>query len=75
MLPRESLFGCLLAYATDPGTADYQPMHVNYGIIDPIEPKIRNKRERKAAYAARAHAAIDDFVAGRPDLFDGAPQS
>ena len=71
-LPRESLFGCLLAYATDPATADYQPMHVNYGIIDPIEPKIRNKRERKAAYAARAHAAIDAFVDDRADLFERA---
>ena len=71
-LPRESLFGCLLAYATDPATADYQPMHVNYGIIDPVEPKIRNKRERKAAYAARAHAAIDAFVDDRADLFERA---
>lgn len=72
VLPRESLFGCLLAYATNPATADYQPMHVNYGIIDPIEPKIRNKRERKAAYAARAHAAIDAFVDDRADLFERA---
>ena len=72
VLPRESLFGCLLAYATDPATADYQPMHVNYGIIDPVEPKIRNKRERKAAYAARAHAAIDAFVDDRADLFERA---
>lgn len=69
LLPRESLFGCLLAYATDPATQDYQPMHVNYGIIDPIVPKIRNKRERKAAYGRRARAAIDGFVKERADLF------
>ncbi len=68
-LPHDSLFGCLLDYATDPETQDYQPMHVNYGIIDPIVPKIRNKRERKAAYARRAHEAIDAFVAERSDLF------
>lgn len=68
-LPHDSLFGCLLDYATDPETQDYQPMHVNYGIIDPIVPKIRNKRERKAAYARRAHEAIDAFVAERADLF------
>lgn len=69
VLPRETLFGSLLAYATDPNVVDYQPMHVNYGIIEPMEPKIRNKKERKAAYARRAHDAIDAFVERRPDLF------
>lgn len=68
-LPHDTLFGCLLDYATNSDTQDYQPLHVNYGIIAPIEPKIRNKAERKGAYAARAHAAIDAFVASRPDLF------
>ena len=69
-LPHDSLFGCLLDYATDPETQDYQPMHVNYGIVEPIVPKIRNKRERKAAYARRAQKAIDAFVAARADLFE-----
>lgn len=71
-LPVHSLFGCLVDYATDPATEDYQPMHVNYGIIAPIEPKIRNKRARKAAYAARAREAIDAFVHQRADLFSDA---
>ncbi len=70
-LPHDSLFGCLLDYATDSETQGYQPMHVNYGIIDPIVPKIRNKSERKAAYASRAHKAIDAFVEKRSDLFGG----
>ncbi len=69
VLPKDSLFGCLVDYATNPDTVDYQPMHVNYGIIAPIEPKIRNKRDRKAAYAKRARRAIDAFVDERSDLF------
>ncbi len=69
-LPSETLFGALLAYATDPQTQDYQPMHVNYGIIPPITPPVRNKAQRHAAYARRAHAAIDAFVDERSDLFD-----
>ena len=68
-LPIHSLFGSLLAYATDPATQNYQPMHVNYGILEPIEPKIRNKAARQAANAARAREAIDGFVAERGDLF------
>ena len=71
-LPRDSLFGCLMSYATDPATQGYQPMHVNYGIMAPLQPRVRNKRERKAAYAWRARAAIDAFVAQRADLFASA---
>lgn len=56
-LPKETVFGALIAYATDPNTVDYQPMHVNFGIMPPFEERIRNKRDRYAAYAARgAHA-------------------
>ena len=43
-LPKETAFGALLAYATSEETIDYQPMHVNFGIMPPFEPKIRNKR-------------------------------
>ncbi len=44
-VPREMVFGSLLAYATDPNTVDYQPMHVNFGILPPLEIRIRNKKE------------------------------
>ena len=71
-LPRETLFGALLAYATDPATQEYQPMHVNYGIIPALPEKVRDKRARKAAYAARSRAAIAAFVEERADLFETA---
>ena len=61
-LPRESAFGSLLAYATDPATVDYQPMHVNFGIIEPLPEKIKNKGQRYAAYARRGSEAIDAYV-------------
>ena len=60
-LPRETAFGALLAYATDPATKDYQPMHVNFGIFAPLEKPIRNKRERYAAYAARGESALKAY--------------
>ena len=57
-LPPETVYGALMAYATDEATADYQPMHVNFGIMRPLDPPVRNKRERYGAYAARANAAL-----------------
>ena len=39
-----------------PGHRDYQPMHVNFGLVPPLAERVRGKRERYAAYAQRAHA-------------------
>lgn len=62
-LPRETAFGALLDYATDPATQGYQPMHVNFGIMPPLPERVRNKQQRYAAYAARGFAAMEGYVA------------
>ncbi len=62
VLPRQTAFGALLSYATDPATVDYQPMHVNFGIMEPLEEHIRNKGQRYAAYAARGRGALAAYV-------------
>ena len=62
-LPRETAFGALIAYAADPETADYQPMHVNFGIFEPLAQRVRNKRDRYAAYAARGAEALTAYAA------------
>lgn len=61
LLPRDTAFGALLAYATDAATIDYQPMHVNFGIVTPLEPHVRNKRDRYAAYALRGACALATY--------------
>ncbi len=60
-VPRHMVFGALMAYATDPGTVDYQPMHVNFGILEPLDPPVKNKRARYEAYAARANEALAGY--------------
>lgn len=62
-MSRDLAFGALIAYATDPETVDYQPMHVNFGIIPPPEQRIRNKRERYAFYTWRGGKALESYVA------------
>lgn len=61
-LPLETAAGSLFAYATDPETKDYQPMHVNFGIFKPLDEHIRNKGQRYAAYSQRGHEAIETYV-------------
>ena len=63
LLPVETAFGALLDYATDPATQDYQPMHVNFGILKPLDQHIRNKGMRYAAYAERGSRVMEGYVA------------
>lgn len=68
LLPATGALGSLVAYATDPATSGYQPMHVNFGLFPPLDEPIRNKAERRAAMAARARADLDAYLASRPEL-------
>jgi methylenetetrahydrofolate--tRNA-(uracil-5-)-methyltransferase len=68
VLPDTTAFGSLIAYATNPDTAPYQPMHVNFGIVPPLAQRVRGKRDRYAAYSARAIADLATLLAARPDL-------
>ena len=68
-LPRTTAFGALVAYATDSATNPYQPMHVNFGLVPPLEGRRMRKGERYAAYAKRAKEDLAAYVASRQDLF------
>lgn len=69
-LPRTGALGALVAYATDPATIGYQPMHVNFGLVPPLDDgKRRSKRDRYQAYADRAHVDLDAYLSTRPELF------
>lgn len=61
-LSTETVFGALLAYATSPETEGYQPLHVNFGILPPLDQHIRNKRDRYAAYASRGKERLDTYI-------------
>ena len=69
-LPATGALGSLVAYATDPATQGYQPMHVNFGLVSPpTDGKRRSKRDRYAAYSSRALADLDAYLATRGDVF------
>ena len=54
ILPDFTMTGALLSYICNPAVTDFQPMGANFGIIPPIEPHIRDKRERYAALSNRS---------------------
>jgi len=61
-LPRETALGSLVAYATDPATQPYQPMHVNLGLLPPLDQPVRSKRDRHRAFADRAQRLIRAYA-------------
>ena len=68
VLPQSGALGSLVAYATDPHTTNYQPMHVNFGIFPPLDEHVRNKAARRAAYVDRGRQELDAYLLSRPDL-------
>jgi methylenetetrahydrofolate--tRNA-(uracil-5-)-methyltransferase len=71
-LPATGALGSLVAYATNPETKPYQPMHVNFGLVPPIEGRRLRKGERYRAYVERAERDLAAYLAGRPELFGDA---
>lgn len=61
-LSRNSVFGALIDYATNTDTQNYQPMHVNIGILPPLKNPIKNKQKRYSEFAKRAKIAIDSYA-------------
>ena len=73
-LPVTGALGSLVAYATNPSTVDYQPMHVNFGLVPALESAPRRKDDRRRLMAERARADMTSFVEERSDLFSLAEQ-
>lgn len=61
VFPRETVMGSLAYYITHGDENNFQPMKANFGILPDFPEKIK-KKERKAAYAKRAIAAMEEFL-------------
>ena len=68
-LPKTGALGSLVAYATNPETSPYQPMHVNFGIVPPLDGPRLKKRDRYGRYADRAVTELTAYLETRHDLF------
>ena len=53
-----TMLGALCDYISDESVTDFQPMGANFGILPPIEPKIRDKKERYKTLSERAFKSL-----------------
>ena len=56
--PADTMLGALCHYVTETAPKRFQPMKANLGILPPLPVKIKNKAERKRAYAERAESSM-----------------
>jgi methylenetetrahydrofolate--tRNA-(uracil-5-)-methyltransferase len=71
IFPPTTMIGALLHYVSHAAPKDFQPMKANFGLMPPLEKRVRRKRDRYQAYARRALAdlqlVLDELEAvGRP---------
>lgn len=64
ILPQATMIGALCHYVTHAEPKYFQPMKANFGILPDLPQRVRNKRDRYAAYAARALAELEGAVMG-----------
>ncbi|MEA5420988.1 FADH(2)-oxidizing methylenetetrahydrofolate--tRNA-(uracil(54)-C(5))-methyltransferase TrmFO [Spirulina sp. CCNP1310] len=56
--PKTTMLGALVDFITSASPKHFQPMPPNFGIIPPLEQKIRSKRDRYGVYRDRALADL-----------------
>lgn len=59
--PQETAIGSLALYISNESVADFQPMNVNFGIIPPLNHKVKGKRNKNAELSARALTALESL--------------
>ena len=61
--PKTTAIGALGMYISDPSVENFQPMNINFSIIQPLEQRIRKKAEKNLSIANRSLEVIDSMVA------------
>ena len=62
--PQTTAIGALGAYVSDGSVGEFQPMNINFGIIAPLDHRVRGKRNKNAEISARSLAVIDGMLEG-----------
>lgn len=60
-IPTETVLGSLLRYVTTENV-DFQPMNANFGILPPLNEKIKDKSKKKRVLAERSIEIMKQFV-------------
>ncbi len=57
--PQETAMGALALYISDRSVVNFQPMNINFGLIPPLDRRVKGKRNKNAEISRRALEALD----------------
>ncbi len=59
--PRETAMGALALYISDPSVVNFQPMNINFGLIPPLDHRVKGKRNKNAEISQRALEKLEEL--------------
>ena len=59
--PQVTAMGALGLYVSNQSITQFQPMNINFGIIPPLDHRVKGKRNKNAELSARSLAVIDQM--------------
>lgn len=62
--PQETAMGALALYVSNETVKEFQPMNVNFGILPPLDYRVKGKRNKNGELAKRALALLDTLEYG-----------
>lgn len=69
--PQETAIGALALYVSNQSVTVFQPMNINFGIIPPLEKRVRGKKYKNEAISRRSLELID-AIRAKQDAEEGA---
>src|SRR5205814_2852454 len=60
--PPTTMLGALYRYLRETDRARFQPMNANFGLMEPLDPPVKDKFKKKEALAARALEEMEEFA-------------
>lgn len=61
VFPQHTVIGSLCSYITAPNP-DFQPMNANFGLLPPLENRVRNKKQRNQMLSQRSLETMKSFI-------------
>lgn len=62
VFPPQTAFGGLARHLEGSPSQDFQPMNINFGLIEPLAQRVRGRRERNLQLSKRALEVLDNFI-------------
>jgi methylenetetrahydrofolate--tRNA-(uracil-5-)-methyltransferase len=60
--PPTTMLGGLYRYLREADAGSFQPMNSNFGLLDPLPERVRDKREKRARLAERARIELEKWL-------------